>query len=91
MGKILIRSANIHEIYTVGSDTIYVTENFILAPSAKDFARDNNLKVVYCNASDAKCVNSNENLKEQIERILKNDFGIVNSKVVDNVMKKLGW
>lgn len=91
MGKILIRSANIHEIYTVGSDTLYITEDYILAPSAKDFARDNNLKIVYCKESDAKCADSTENLKEQIERILKNDFGIVNSKVVDNVMKKLGW
>lgn len=96
MGKKLIRNSNINEIYTPGDDAIYVTEDYILAPSAKDFAREHNLNIIYGNEkcqSTKTCAGTNNgsnDLRHQIECILKEEFGMINAQVVDRVMEKLG-
>lgn len=99
MGKKLIRSSNIREIYTRGDECVYVTNDLILSPSAKDFIRENNLKIIYgaktevenCEVQEKNmfCVEEIKATKHMIVSILEDDFGITDSKTIKLVLEKI--
>lgn len=84
MSKKLISANNIQE-YLCG-DKFYVEKDMILSSGAKDYCKERNITLVY----GGKCETCEpaETLKEMVVRVLKNDFNIVDEKLVEIIVKR---
>lgn len=95
MGKQLVSRDNIEQFISHEEKKIYV-EQIILTPGAKDYLRENSIAVVYGAQSETKTkpaqstgTASEANLNDQIQRLLKSDFAITDSRLITEVTQKV--
>lgn len=79
MGKKLIHEKYIRNLNIPKNGVFVMEPGFILTPYANDLLNEMGVKIIY----------ADEELKSKIVRILKEDYGIDNIKVVEKVLEKI--
>lgn len=80
MGKKLITLNNLNE-YLCGQE-FYVAKDMILSPSAKDYFREKNIRIVY--GDESKEIDTH-----LIYSILKDEYGILDESTIRRIIKKV--
>ena len=96
MGKQLVSRDNVEQFICHEEKKLYVGQELILTPGAKDYLQEKSISVVYGKPAqapvqqvkNAETVAAPE-LSNKIRQLLKSDFSITDSALMDEVTKKV--
>lgn len=85
MARKLISLRNVDE--NIVDDKFYVSKDMILTSGVKDYLKEKHIDLVY-GEIEKKEESEQKNLRPMIEKILKEDFNIVDNNMVEIILKK---
>ena len=98
MGKQLVSRDNVEQFICHEEKKLYVGQELILTPGAKDYLQEKSISVVYGEPAQAPAqqvknaetgAGAAPELSNKIRQLLKSDFSITDSALMDEVTKKV--
>lgn len=96
MGKQLVSRDNVEQFICHEEKKLYVGQELILTPGAKDYLQEKSISVVYGQPAQAPVQQAKSaetgtapELSNKIRQLLKSDFSITDSALMDEVTKKV--
>lgn len=85
MGKKLITIKNLSEMYNNGKRTLYMNDQVIISPGARDFAHEKGIKVIYGEERPEK----HHDLKINIKKLIKETYCVTEEDQINEIVRKV--